>query len=354
MTVIVTDTVDAIVPQLPDVNTCVEFAYSGAATESVTTNRVTVTAGQAYTFGPYGQAFNVSGAQCQLDALLYDSDVAYVPGIVTDGLVAHYQAERALLGTGPGVNSPLTTQFFDISGNGNHGTLTNFDADAADGYRGAGTLADPYRLLFDPASGDYVSLPLMGLCVDKDFTVELCGVMPSGTVNEYLWSEKTATVNCASLRFPTATRVYALLSDGTTTKQVSSTASLTDGGQHTIAYTCSPTTLSLYVDGAATGTPQDVSTLTMPTPTGHTIGSYGTLMPTSAAIICVRLYNRALSLAEVQQNYAAGPLAPYPGIYRTVNLATLSAQGGWARHVDTITPAAPEDALAMRLTFSPT
>ena len=47
------------------------------------------------------------------------------PGAVA-GAVYEFHASRARMGTRPGVNDPLTTEAFDTSGSGNHGTLTGF------------------------------------------------------------------------------------------------------------------------------------------------------------------------------------------------------------------------------------
>lgn len=58
------------------------------------------------------------------------------PGVVP-GAVFEFHAAKAAGGLTPGVNAPLTTQAFDTSGNGNHGTLTNFAGTPASGYAGA-------------------------------------------------------------------------------------------------------------------------------------------------------------------------------------------------------------------------
>lgn len=70
---------------------------------------------------------------------------------VVPGAILELHAARAFGGVSPGVNSPLTTQWYDTSGHGNHGTLTNFAGTTASGYAGSGTLADPYRLVFNGA-----------------------------------------------------------------------------------------------------------------------------------------------------------------------------------------------------------
>jgi hypothetical protein len=90
---------------------------------------------------------------------------ATVPGAVLELLAA-----AAKDGLSPGVNSPLTTEFFDVSGNENHGTLTNFAGTTASGWAGSGTEANPYRLVFD-GTDDYVSAPAIAFGASP-FTVE--------------------------------------------------------------------------------------------------------------------------------------------------------------------------------------
>ena len=92
------------------------------------------------------------------------------PGAVA-GAVYEFHASRARMGTRPGANDPLTTEAFDTSGSGNHGTLTTFAGTTTSGWDGSGTLADPHRLVFDGTS-DYVALPDLGACEDKVFTYE--------------------------------------------------------------------------------------------------------------------------------------------------------------------------------------
>jgi len=81
------------------------------------------------------------------------------PG-VTPGAVLELHAARADGGIGPGVNSPLTTTWYDTSGNGNNGTLANFGGSQTSGWSGSGTALDPYRLSFtlgDLSNRDIVS-----------------------------------------------------------------------------------------------------------------------------------------------------------------------------------------------------
>lgn len=53
---------------------------------------------------------------------------------VVPGAVLELHAARAAGGLTPGINDPLTDEWFDTSGNGNHGTLTNFGYPAATNY----------------------------------------------------------------------------------------------------------------------------------------------------------------------------------------------------------------------------
>lgn len=67
------------------------------------------------------------------------------PG-VTPGAILELHAARAAGGVGPGSNDPLTTQWYDTSGNGRHGVLSGFAFDTSCGWAGSGIPGDPYRL----------------------------------------------------------------------------------------------------------------------------------------------------------------------------------------------------------------
>ena len=62
------------------------------------------------------------------------------PG-VTPGAALELHAAKANNGTGPGINSPLTTTWKDTSGNGNNGTLSGDFV-----WSGSGAVGDPYAL----------------------------------------------------------------------------------------------------------------------------------------------------------------------------------------------------------------
>ncbi|HRZ10703.1 MAG TPA: hypothetical protein P5319_12525, partial [Gemmatimonadales bacterium] len=73
------------------------------------------------------------------------------PG-VTPGAILELHAARANGGVSPGINDPLTTEWYDTSGNGHHGTLVGFAGTTASGWS-----ADPYRLVFESTTpGDFV------------------------------------------------------------------------------------------------------------------------------------------------------------------------------------------------------
>jgi len=89
---------------------------------------------------------------------------------VTPGAVLELHAAKANGGTGPGINSPLTTTWIDTSGNGNNGTLTNF----------SGTPWSADRLTFDGVD-DLVGATSPGL--GSDFAVEMWteGLIPQSS-----------------------------------------------------------------------------------------------------------------------------------------------------------------------------
>jgi hypothetical protein len=78
-----------------------------------------------------------------------------------------------------------------------------------------------------------------------------------------------------------------------------------DGIWHNVAFTATSTTNTLYIDGVLIST----DSAGMQTVSGNTgtitVGSFGTSSWTNGKIACVKLYTRALTAVEVQQNYNA-------------------------------------------------
>jgi len=237
-----------------------------------------------------------------------------VPSIVTSrhsagvvpGAVLELLASAANLGTNPGVNSPLTTQWFDTSGNGNHGTLTGFGGQTP--WAGAGTVDDPYRLAFD-GGDDLIALPDLGACEDKVFTYEVWASV-SG-------NDSACTLICESIVNPNSTAARLEVNAGGYLQAVmfdndsalgyrTSPLQVNDGVLRHMLLVCDGANGQLYADGAPAGAAfalpgGSVSTLF------STVGMqpYGSTYLTGSALVA-RVYPFALTPEQVAQNYAAG------------------------------------------------
>ncbi len=237
------------------------------------------------------------------------------PG-VTPGAVLELHAARALNGTSPGVNSPLTTTFFDTSGNGNHGTLQTFAGTEASGWAGTGTVADPYRLVFDGAAPyEYVLGPDIDPQTDP-FSVDgwfmVAGV---GSGFPYLISNFNGSDAGFILLFSGGQVRFYVVSPGHAVALAKAFALVGSG----MTYICAVWTGSkrrLYVNDAAAV--EDDWTFAgaasaQPVRAGLRYDGLG-YYPGATAV--ARIYPFALTPAQVAANYAAGYLWPgfIPGV----------------------------------------
>jgi hypothetical protein len=238
-------------------------------------------------------------------------------GIVQGNLVLYLEAALANGGIGPGLNSPLTTTFKDLSGSGNNGTLTNFAGTPASGYAGSGTMADPYRLVFD-GTDDYMAVPTLNACDDKVFTYEawyMNANLPSTT--GYIVGEANAadanTYPRSALFVYTDGKPHFFVVDANNAQaNLVGPASVCDGAAHHIVGTADGTYARLYVDGVLVAGPTALPSGALG-PTGWTtVGAqrHGTTpyytYYLSGGLAVARIYDRTLSAAEVAANRAAG------------------------------------------------
>ena len=245
------------------------------------------------------------------------------PGIVTDGLVLSLHAARAKEGLYPGLNSPLTTPFRDLTGLGHDGTLTGFAGTTSSGYAGSGTAADPYRVVL-AGDNDYLALPALHACDDKVFTYE-AWFMRSGAPSagaDIIDEANSANANLYPytrlLVYTDGKAYFQAKSASANLAQVASPASVCDGAPHHIVGTADGTYMRLYVDNALVAGPTALPSGALG-PTGWTtVGAlrYGTTPSIqyylSGGLAVARIYDgHTLSAAEVAQNYAAGYVWPY-------------------------------------------
>lgn len=267
------------------------------------------------------------------------------PGTVS-GATAALHAARAWQGVGPGVNSPAVGSWFDTSGNANHGVLTGFayepgyrprtntEADKAvwhdfSGYGNNGALSGfawtaasgwatvPDRLVFDAASGDYLSVPdsasLRPGAADFSFEITLnfpltigvgwMGVAGKGINTSALlgaWGFQAVGTDVNTVQFAD---VYAAGS-----WNCSAPFGTLAAGMRQLMVTRTSGVYRRYIDGSLYSTPvtpANLADLIHANPMRFATDNLARFVGTSMCL--TRLYTGlGLSAAQVAQNYATG------------------------------------------------
>jgi hypothetical protein len=259
------------------------------------------------------------------------------PGIVTTGLLVELHAAKANGGVSQGVNSPLTTQAFDTSGNLNHGTLTNFAGTTASGYAGTGTPADPHRFVL-AGDNDYISLPGLGAANGAAFTYEAWVRVPTkpetdfGLISEGHNDANSPRSNLLIERFD-ATRYSVkgfMTNDANVTTDFFFNALQTQSATvwHQFGLIGSGGYMTGFVDGVA----DTHAAVAYPAaPIGaFNIAAVGARRYNASSASWYfagdfgpsRIYNRALTPTEYATNYAAGPAWIDPVTYAYSPLAS--------------------------------
>lgn len=221
--------------------------------------------------------------------------------------VFEFNAARAALGSAPGINDPLTTQAFDTSGGGNHGTLTNFSGTP---WQGEGTVADPYHLQFDPAaSADYVALPNLQVGAGGDCAYEAWFKDDGASLNATRWimAETGAGVIRLGI-FILNSKLYSMTRDATQAVYTPGFGNVSsDGLWHHALGGVAGGFLKSFLDGVDRSvTP--VAARPPATFTASQIGAGAGVETWNGGIAVARMYRLAPTLAMAQQNYNAGPL----------------------------------------------
>lgn len=242
------------------------------------------------------------------------------PG-TTPGAIVVLHAAKANGGTSQGINSPLTTTWYDTSGNGNHGTLTGFSGSP---WLGAGSQADPYRLSFDGAQG--VTLPNLAFAANKTFSDEvwfysISSALSSGayafiasesgpTSGNYAvvgWNFYSDYTDYRSLRYYFRAQDGSGTSSGTNFSPDSGWAGVLDGGLHHAVAASNGSVVKLYVDGVLrTSSPPTVPTGTMVVDQDRVGQARNGQAPYIRPIVSHRVYPFALTAAQVTDNFNAG------------------------------------------------
>lgn len=227
------------------------------------------------------------------------------PSIVTNGLVLALDAANTKSYPGSG------TTWFDISGRNNHGTLTSVSYNAT----------DTGNMVFD-ASSDYI---VVSHNADFNFNnvmtasiwLKISEVNPTSIYN--IISKKPSFNNTQvgwSCQYDFRTNGIlqyrnndgTTLNDSTPTANVNNTLLLNQTTKYVNSvWVISGTSVTFYINGVVRGTGTSVYTntnTTTPIYIGKTLGSVadGVIL---SSLSNITLHNRALSAAEVQQNFNA-------------------------------------------------
>lgn len=211
--------------------------------------------------------------------------IAYNTNIVRDGLVLYLDAANIKSYPGTG------TVWNDLSGNGRNGTLIN----------GVAYSTNNSGIMSFDGVNDYVDLPN--------------NVGYSNTVSAFGWFKSNGTpigdhhVIFGGLELEVTIHSSGFLRTGivTSSRFVSNHGSgLNDGNWHYVGFTFDGSTKTAFIDGINVGT-LSVSGTLVNSFSNRRIGRFGssTAYYLNGNISDVKIYSRAISAAEIQQNFNA-------------------------------------------------
>ncbi|WP_018884238.1 DNRLRE domain-containing protein [Paenibacillus massiliensis] len=226
------------------------------------------------------------------------------------GLVLSLHASLADKGLSCGTNNARTSQWYDLSGKGNHGVLDGFSFQPESGWVGNNTQADPYALYFDGYStyvdcGGASSLKPSASVTFEAWFLYVGGNVLLSTGGQLANNQGFAAVfnefGQLELHIKTETK-SALVNLGTLPRLQ----------WYHIAGSYDDTTgyLNAYLNGAPMGRTKAVDSENVFPSRNLIIGRHH-IDPSGwfrGAIPAIRVYNRALSMDEVGENYLNGYL----------------------------------------------
>lgn len=233
---------------------------------------------------------------------------------VEKGNVLFLLAALANQGKGPATNKPQTTQWFDYSGRGNHGTLKNFPETDSSPWVGSGTKNDPHALQFNGTQYVEIASPnIINDMVSGDFTFQAHfylgapGTILStgGNTTDVGFAVVVDDLNNLKLyvRTPTKSAVFDFGRKDTLAWYDVAAAFNSSNGQMWVYLNGAPFGFTTAIDGTFTDTNKTLR-----------LGANndGTNTGFNGKIASVRAYNRFLSSAEVADNYLSGSLVYKP------------------------------------------
>ena len=224
--------------------------------------------------------------------------LAHSPRIVTDGLVLALDAGNTKSYPGSG------TTWTDLSGNGNNGTLTNMDAANLDGANGG-------SLSFD-GSNEYVDLTSTIQFDTSDFSISGWFRSNSGNTNfKQIWNSgyNGGTPDVEVTIDQTTNRLSFYVRPPGSGLSVQTSYSVDDNVWRYFVGVKTSSLISLYVNGSfvssTSGTfTSDVDDAGVIPRIGNGLNGINN-RPFKGNIAQVSIYNKALTAAEVLQNYNA-------------------------------------------------
>jgi hypothetical protein len=229
--------------------------------------------------------------------------IAYNPTIITNGLVLCLDAGNTKSYPGSG------TTWTDLSGNGNTGTITNGPTYSS---------SNGGSLVFD-GTDDYVSVPYTSLLAPtSQISFEAFAYLANWNVSgDRRILSKTQTggyqIGLNEPTFILDGNIGALVYLGGSYKIVKVARSTLSPGWHHLAFTCDGRYFRMYLDGVNVDTSDNGSTASISYSTNNhfLVGAEtgaGTAVDGAywnGNISSVKVYNRALTASEIQQNYNA-------------------------------------------------
>jgi hypothetical protein len=215
----------------------------------------------------------------------------YFGGIVTNGLVLDLDAAKVASYPGTG------TAWYDISGNNNNGTLTNGPT-----FSGIGKQA---AIVFDGVD-DFVSGS--GVFLSTQGTITVWFKTSNTYPNNYLLSLPFASANNNGfdLGFGGTTTFRGIITTTSGYTEITYSTTYSDNNWHMGALTYNGTSVILYYDGIARNSASTTGTIRQQANGEFNVARFGSFGAYVAASISnATVYNRALSAAEVSQNFNA-------------------------------------------------
>ncbi len=258
--------------------------------------------GLYYTYSPSGSLYMTTAipeSQKQKAALEANPMISGYPGVLAQGsalTISPLWSTQGLVGYWP-LNEGTGTTAIDQSGNGNNGTWAGTQAGSNGTYYGPG-LRQSFAGYFDGGT-DYVNIPSLNNPPVTDFTI-------------VAWADRSASCNGGSYCNVFATN-YIRMDTVTNSSQInfasavggSLNASGLSNGEYTfLAGEISGSAASFYVNGQLVGSGTMNVTSTVSARIGEDgLSGIGGYDPFPGFIQDVRIYNRALSPAEIMALY---------------------------------------------------